>query len=318
VGEFELINTFFTRGSKGDDVVLGIGDDCAIVRPPAGRDLVMSIDTLVEGVHFPHHTEPLKIGMRVMCTCLSDLAAMGATPHWFTLALTLLHAESAWLSEFSEGLFQIANQFQCSLIGGDTTKGPLTISVQVHGSVAPGTALKRGGGKPGDIIYVTGDLGDGAAALAALSNKLTVNPSAYAYLMKRFFAPTPRIQEGQFLSRKATAAIDISDGLIADLGKLCSASGLGAMVDVARLPISQHWRDQVNQEQALDWALNGGDDYQLCFTLPPTLVEPINQAVHKGQIRATPIGKLVPHSGVQLFHSGQPYQVTDHGYDHFG
>jgi thiamine-monophosphate kinase len=317
MGEFDLINTYFARASQGDDVELGIGDDCAIVRPPAGRHLVMSIDTLVEGVHFPYNTDPLKIGMRVMCTCLSDLAAMGATPHWFTLALTLPKAEETWLNDFSEGLFQIANQFQCNLIGGDTTKGPLTISVQVHGSVAPGSALKRGGGNLGDVVYVTGDLGDGAAALAALSNKLTVNPSAYSYLMKRFFAPTPRIREGQFLLGKASAAIDISDGLMADLGKLCAASGLGAMIDLGRLPISDLWREQVNQEQAMEWALNGGDDYQLCFTVPAAHQEELSHAIQFGQIRATPIGKLVPQTGVQLFLSGQPYATIEHGFDHF-
>lgn len=316
--EFALIQRYFACAQVGSDVLLGIGDDCAVVQPPVGRHLVMSIDTMVEGVHFPVATKAERIGARVMCGALSDLAAMGARPHWFTLALTLPEADADWVSDFSDGVFSIAKLHECCLIGGDTTRGPLCISVQVHGSVAPGRALRRSGAGPGDIIYVTGNLGDGAAALASFNKELTLNASANAYLLKRFFAPTPRILEGELLAPVASAAIDVSDGLCADLNKICEASAAGALVDVSRLPISALWRDFTNEGKRLAWALSGGDDYQLCFTVPRQQVAQVEHWISEGQLLATAIGKMTRKPGLVLTKNGKAYTPESKGYNHFG
>lgn len=315
--EFALIQNYFARAMVSEDVITGIGDDCAIVNPPADRHLVMSIDTMVEGVHFPVGTGAERIGVRVMCAALSDLAAMGAQPLWFTLALTMPSADPEWLAAFSDGLFSIANRHECCLIGGDTTKGPLTITVQVHGSVAKGKALRRAGARPDDIIYVTGNLGDAAAALAVLEKKLTVSPGVFGYLMKRFFAPTPRLREGELLVGTASAAIDISDGLYADLNKICEASAVGAMIDVSRLPISELWRDYTSESKRLQWAISGGDDYQLCFTVPREHVGKLEGWIKDGDITATAIGKITNKFGVVLVKDGKSYEVEPKGYDHF-
>lgn len=316
--EFGLIQQYFARAQVGNDVLMGIGDDCAVVQPPADRHLVMSIDTMVEGVHFPVDTTPERIGARVMCAALSDLAAMGARPHWFTLALTIPHADPNWVSEFSDGVFSIAKHHECSLIGGDTTRGPLCISVQVHGSVTPGKALRRSGARPDDIVYVTGNLGDAAAALAVIQKQMTVSPSVSAYLSKRFYAPTPRILEGELLVDIASSAIDISDGLCADLGKICDASGAGALVDVARLPISPLWRDYTNEGKRLAWALSGGDDYQLCFTVPRAYVAKVEGWIKEGKLTATAIGKITHKTGLTLIKNGKAYEPESRGYNHFG
>lgn len=316
--EFGLINTYFARAQVSGDVLLGIGDDCAIVQPPAGRHLVMSIDTMVEGVHFPKDTSAERIGVRVMCAALSDLAAMGARPHWFTLALTLPQADPDWVAGFADGLLSIANRHECCLIGGDTTRGPLCISVQVHGSIEPGRALRRSGARPDDIIYVTGNLGDGAAALAVIQKKMTVSPGVYSYLLKRFYAPTPRLFEGEMLLGIASSAIDISDGLYADLGKICEASAAGALVDVSRLPISDLWRNLTDEDKCLNWALSGGDDYQLCFTVPREQVGKVEAWIKEGRITATAIGKITHKPGLVLVKNGKPFEPSRKGYNHFG
>ena len=253
-----------------------------------------------------------------MCAALSDLAAMGARPHWFTLALTLPQADPAWLTGFSDGVFSIANRHECCLIGGDTTRGPLCISVQVHGSVAPGKALRRSGAKPDDIVYVTGNLGDGAAALAVIEKKMTVSTGVFSYLLKRFYAPTPRITEGEMLVGTASAAIDVSDGLYADLSKICQASAVGALVDVSRLPISEHWRNYTTEGKRQEWALTGGDDYQLCFTVPREQVAEVESWIREGRITATPIGKITRKQDLLLVKNGRPYELERKGYDHFG
>jgi len=316
--EFSIIHKFFSTSSLREDVSVGVGDDCAVVMPRPGSDLVMSIDTLVEGVHFPTGTQPDRIGARAMSTALSDLAAMGAEPLWFTLALTLPEAKEEWLESFSEGLMAVANRFECSLIGGDTTKGPLTITIQVHGAVESGKALKRSGAKPGDIIYVTGNLGDGAAALSVLEKKLTVSPGVFGYLMKRFFAPSPKIHEAMILSEVASAAIDISDGLYGDLTKICDSSLVGAVVDVARLPISELWRDYVSEGVRLDWALAGGDDYQICFTVPRDNITKLDNWIKSGRLLAAPIGKITNKLEVILAKEGKPFSMNKKSYDHFG
>ena len=316
--EFSLIQKYFSRGHISNDVIVGIGDDCAIVEPPVGRQLVMSIDTQVAGVHFPMDAEPGQIGARALCTALSDLAAMGATAHWFTLALTLPDADPDWLSGFSDGMMAVANQHGCCLIGGDTTRGPLCISIQVHGSVPSGGALQRSSAAPEDIIFVTGHLGDGAAALAVIEKKLTVGPAAFEYLINRFYNPIPRLREGVLLLGTATAAIDISDGVLADVRKICEASGVGAVVDVNRLPVSERWRDGVNEDKRREWALAGGDDYELCFTVPRASLHVVDTWIRKHKIVATPIGKMTNRQGVVLMKDGKNYELQKEGFDHFG
>ncbi len=315
--EFALIQQYFSRAPLGKDVRLGIGDDCAIVTPSVDDDLVISVDTMLEGVHFPEGSKPDRIAARAISAALSDLAAMGAEPLWFTLALSLPHADEEWLESFSEGLMVIANRFGCSLIGGDTVRGPLSITVQVHGRAPRGAALRRSGAKPGDVIYVTGNLGDGAAALAVLKKELTVSPGVYGYLMKRFFAPSPRIREGIALTQVASSAIDVSDGLYADLRKIAESSGVGAIVDVARLPTSELWRDYVSEGKRLNWALAGGDDYQLCFTVPPEHIATIDTWIREGKLLATPIGKTTNKLDVILAKDGKPFKCDLKGYDHF-
>lgn len=315
--EFEVIKNYFSRGSISDDVRTGIGDDCAIVSPPSGRDLVMSIDTMVEGVHFPKGAKAKGIGSRAMATALSDLAAMGARPHWFTLALTMPETDEHWLSDFSDGLFSVANTHECCLIGGDTTRGPLTITVQVHGSVETGKAIRRAGAQPDDMIFVTGCLGDGGAVLKLMSCDITVRPDAQEYLYERFYNPRPRIQEGEMLSGVASAAIDISDGLLTDLEKLCRASGVGAVIDTDRLPISKLWRESTEDDKALHWALSAGDDYELCFTVPKKHFGVVEQWIKDGRLKATPIGKITNNLDVSVVRHARAYNVESKGYMHF-
>lgn len=316
--EFAIIQKYFANVPQGAGVSTGIGDDCAIVSPPEGCNLVMSIDTMVEGVHFPKDTQAERIGARVISGALSDLAAMGARPLWFTLSLTMPNANEEWLEGFTAGMMTIANRHECALIGGDTTRGPLSITVQVHGSTIPGKELTRSGANPEDIIYVTGELGDGAAALAVLLSQLTVTPSTYSYLLKRFFAPTPKIREGELLVDVASAAIDVSDGLYSDLLKICEASGVGAIVDVALVPTSRHWSELVNEDRRLAWALSGGDDYQLCFTVPKKRVPQVESWIQSGQIVATPIGKITNSMELCVVKKGNPFPEPKPGYDHFG
>ncbi len=315
--EFAIIQKYFSSAAQGVGVVIGIGDDCAVVQPPADSLLVMSIDTMVSGVHFPGDARGGCVGARAMSGALSDLAAMGARPLWFTLALTIPEPDPVWLEAFSEGLMSIANLHECRLIGGDTTRGPLSVTIQVHGCVDEGKVLKRSGARPGDMIYVTGCFGDGAAALTVIEKKLTVNPGCFSYLMKRFYAPTPRIAEGERLAGVASAAIDVSDGLYTDLEKICEASGTGALIDVSLIPSSDLWRAHVSEGQRLQWVLAGGDDYQLCFTVPRANVARVESMIEKRMLVATGIGKMTDKMGVVLVNDGNPYAIDQKGYSHF-
>ncbi|MRI32805.1 thiamine-phosphate kinase [Endozoicomonas sp. OPT23] len=320
LGEFDLIRDFFDRSelrSKRSDVV-GIGDDCALLSVPEGFQLAQSLDTLVEGVHFPVDCDPFYLGYRSLAVNLSDLAAMGATPHSFTLGLTLPEADPKWLKAFSDGLAALAGQYDAGLIGGDTTKGPLTISIQAQGFVKSGKALRRNGAKVGDLIYVSGNLGDAGGALPdVLDGKIpeTAQDKSSEYLLNRYFKPSPRVELGQWLVENgATSALDISDGVLGDLGHILKASGVGAELTIAYAPVSGALLEKVGSEQALKLALTGGDDYELCFTWPESRVKPLAEELAE-ICQLTCIGRIVEGSGLVDIATGEP--LSPKAYRHF-
>jgi thiamine-monophosphate kinase len=320
LGEFELIERFFSRAPRTgrQDVLLGVGDDAALLRVPPHTELVAAVDTLVAGRHFPHDCSPRSIGHRALAVNLSDIAAMGATPTWATLALTVPSADAAWLEGFAEGLLELAEAHGVSLVGGDTTAGPLTISVQILGHVAAGTALRRSGARAGDWLAVTGTLGDSGAALALATGRLTTpDAAAAAAVMQRFDYPSPRVQFGAAARGLASAAMDLSDGLVGDLPKLAAASGLAARVDVARLPLSAPLQTLVPQQQAREWALAAGDDYELLLAVPPQHWDQLCEAARRLDLKLTLIGELRPGNGVHWTLSGASFAVSVQGYDHF-
>ena len=271
MGEFELIRRFFAAAScaqAGGEVALGIGDDCALLTVPAGEQLAVSTDTLVAGVHFPDPCDPSLLAQRALGVTSSDLAAMGATPIGFTLALTLPQADAGWLAAFAEGLSQAAGRHGLRLIGGDTTRGPLSLTLTVFGRVPGGLALRRTGARPGDLLCVGGSLGDAAAALPLVLGQQQLPRAQAEPLLARYWQPQPQLALGQALRGLATAALDISDGLLADAGHIAASSNVTLCIEQARLPLSPALQ-QLPREQALRGALSGGDDYRLLFTLPP-------------------------------------------------
>lgn len=312
LSEFEIIERYFLK-EAGTGVVVGIGDDAAVV-DESGL-LVVAVDTLVGGVHFPPDSPPRSIGHRALAVNLSDLAAMGAMPSYATLALTLPAADAAWLEEFAAGFFELAARFDVDLIGGDTTRGPLSVTVQVLGRAVDEHVLTRAGGHVGDDVYVTGTLGDGAAAIA-LHARSTESREA-AELFRRFSYPEPRIREGLALRTLASAAIDVSDGLVADLGHLCRQSGCGARIEVERLPLSAELEAAVSGERAVDFALTGGDDYELCFTAPAARAEAVAAVSEDRGVPITRIGALVAGEGVVCYRNGEPMPKALAGYTHF-
>ena len=320
VGEFELIRRYFASGfGERDDVVLGVGDDAALVRVPPGCELVVAADTLVAGVHFPPDLAAEHIGYRVLAVNLSDLAAMGAEPAWCTLALTLPQADERWLGDFSRGLRDLARRHRVALIGGDTTRGPLTLTLQIIGLVPSGSALRRDGAQVGDLIFVSGTPGDAAAGLALLQAPPAGRSSAADhYLRERFLAPTPRVALGQSLRGIASAAIDLSDGLQADLGKLLTASGVGARVDLDSLPLSAALLESAGLERARELALGGGDDYELCLTARADRRAAVMGAAAACSCPLREIGIIESQAGLRCFDRGREVTLTVHGYDHFG
>jgi thiamine-monophosphate kinase len=273
LGEFDLIWRFFKAGSESmaqtqrDLVQLGIGDDCALLQPDATQSLAVTSDMLVEGRHFFANANPEWLGHKALAVNLSDLAAMGAKPVGFTLALALSDANAAWLAQFSQGLFHLAQQWQCPLIGGDTTQGPLTICITAIGHVPAGSAIKRSGAKVGDDIWVSGSLGDARLALGALRNEWSLNPSNLETILPRMHQPEPRIALGMQLRGIASSALDVSDGLLGDLRHILKASQVNAEVLIDQLPTSPTLAKQTEGLRR-QCAANGGDDYELCFTAP--------------------------------------------------
>jgi thiamine-monophosphate kinase len=321
-GEFELIEHYF-RGPAGAhrraDVILGIGDDAALLQVPAGMQLVAALDTLVEGRHFPAGTPAQSLGHRALAVNLSDLAAMGATPAWFLLSLTMPEARAEFLEGLARGLLRLAQDHDIALVGGDTTAGPLSASVQALGLVQPGTALQRHTARPGDLLFVSGTPGDAAAGLAlemgsAPSPGLTA--SQQHHLRKRFLYPTPRVSLGQALRGLASACIDVSDGLAADAGKLAQASGCGVHIEADRLPISPPLAAQLGSA-AVRAALTGGDDYELCFTVPAARAGEIAARLEDVKCAVTCIGVIEQSSGLRASSNGAAVDFDLRGYDHF-
>ncbi len=321
LGEFELIERFFQRPlatpevSESGRILLGIGDDCAVLEIASGRQLAFSIDTLVEGVHFLSSLPAEALGWRALAVNISDLAAMGADPWCFTLALTLPTVEQGWLEGFSRGLFKLAERFGMRLVGGDTTRGPRSLTIQVQGTV-PGAALTRSGARPGDLVLVSGTLGDAAAALRWLDQPETQDTEHQRFLRHRYMYPEPRVALGRSLRGIASAAIDISDGLLADLGHICRRSGVAARVDSRTLPLSPALRSELAPTDAMRCALGGGDDYELCFTVPPERLEQIRHWLDQGRISL--IGEITAGSGLQVCNTQGVWGVPEpSGYRHF-
>nr|WP_024967247.1 thiamine-phosphate kinase [Pantoea sp. IMH] len=319
-GEFELITRYFDRvTSSRRDVEKGIGDDCALLTLPEKQTLAISTDTLVEGVHFLRDMHPADLGYKALAVNLSDLAAMGADPAWLTLALTLPEINEPWLKAFSDSLFELLDYYNMQLIGGDTTRGPLSMTLGIHGLVPQGRALKRSGARPGDWIYVTGTLGDSAAGLALLQHQMKISdPVAHEALIKRHLRPMPRILQGQALRDLASAAIDLSDGLISDLRHILKASDCGARVNLEALPISGVMQQHFEPAQALRWALSGGEDYELCFTVPEINRGALDVALGHYGVPFTCVGQMAPQSeGLVLLQDGTPVNIDLKGFDHF-
>ncbi|PNS09269.1 thiamine-phosphate kinase [Solilutibacter silvestris] len=313
-GEFELISRIAARISPRSDVVLGIGDDGAIVRPPVGRELVIVTDTLNRGVHFPEDTSAFDVGWKALAVNLSDLAAMGATPAWCTLALSLPAPDDVWLDACIDGFLALAVQHDIALVGGDTTLGPLSLTVTACGTVAAGTALRRDAAKVGDDIWMSGTLGDAALALReVLQNKPCADE-----LRSRLDRPSPRCELGRALAGIAHACIDVSDGVLQDLGHVCVASGVGAEVRLDALPASEVLAVQV--EGAKRWRLQtAGDDYELCFSADPTQHSVIEALSNSLDVALTRIGRVVSGQGVRAIDAGGgEVQLPSSGYQHFG
>jgi thiamine-monophosphate kinase len=322
--EFRLIDRLRERTAQArEDVRLGIGDDAALLAVPVGQELAVAIDTLVEGVHFPVGTAPADIGWKALAVNLSDLAAMGATPAWALLALTLpeqaVEAQAARVDGLADGFAQLAQAHGVALVGGDTTRGPFTLSVAVHGFVPPGQALRRDGARVGDLVFVTGTLGDAAAGLQRLSPAAdTDEEKRRAFLRARLHRPQPRVAAGLSLRGRASACIDVSDGLLADLGHLCTASAVGAEIELERLPLSSALLGSCDEAAAHDYALAGGDDYELCFTVPPALAGEVQADLARLGCGATRIGRVVEAAGVRVRGAdGTWITPARRGWDHF-
>ena len=315
--EFELIRQYFTRTLTDSDVRIGIGDDGALLRPAAGRDLITVVDTLVEGVHYPLNMAAADIAWRAVAVNLSDIAAMGARPRWMTLALTLREADPNWLAEFSDGLFAAAAEHDVSLVGGDTTRGrQVVVSIQITGDVDPDRVLTRSGAKAGDRIYISGTAGDAAAGLELLRSG-TVSSDTANELVDRFRRPNARIALAQAIAPLASAAIDLSDGLYADTLKLLQASGAGGRIAVDALPMSAALRAEFDAQRARQFALAGGDDYELCFTLPAEEEYRLSEIALQQNVRLTRVGIVTEGVGLDCTDNGAPFAYLDAGYRHF-
>lgn len=318
--EFELIRRYFaTLTPPRADVALGIGDDAALLKLPRNHELVVTTDTLIAGRHFPDDTDPQAVGWKALAVNLSDLAAMGAEPRWFTLALTLRMADPEWLTGFAAGLGALAREAGVALVGGDTTQGALSITVTAMGTVPAGKAIRRAGAKPGDAVCVTGTLGDAALALrlgqGEAGGRGEARSADLESLRVRLNRPSPRVAVGASLRGLAHAAIDLSDGLAGDLGHILQASGVGAEIDAARLPMSPAFKTLSEPESRVQLQVNGGDDYELCVCLPAENVKKLQRRL---DLPLTPIGRIVKGKALTVTDlHGKKRVIEPFGYRHF-
>ncbi|WP_041415870.1 thiamine-phosphate kinase [Shewanella halifaxensis] len=316
--EFQLIESFFTgRAQSRKDIAVGIGDDCAIVQPAENKCIAISCDTLVENVHFFPDMPAKELGIKSLAVNLSDLASMGAEPAWMTLALTLPEVDESWLADFSAGLFEIAEYYGVALIGGDTTRGPRSITITINGQLPKGKGLTRSGAKNGDWIYVTGTLGDAALGLDLLRNKVEVSSEDRSYLINRHYRPTPRVLAGQSLRTIASSAIDISDGLVSDIQHVLKASNVGAVINVDNIPMSEPLTRSVSTELALSYALTGGEDYELLFTVPEAQKGMLEISLAESGVKFTQIGQVCTGGQLRLVAGNQPFEPVNLGFEHF-
>ncbi len=322
MSEFDLINQFFKATAvKRDDVILGIGDDCAILSPPPGKQLAVSTDTLISGVHFPQSTTAEDIGYKSLAVNLSDLAAMGAEPAWVSLAISLPQANDAWLKKFMCGFNELAKQYNLSLIGGDTTQGHLSVTINITGFIDSEKALKRSSAKVGDSIFVTGNIGDAAIGLKAVFNRLDTtgdfSEKNKHHCINRLNRPSPRVNAGRLLSDFSVAAIDVSDGLMADLNHICEASGVGALLSLQQIPLSDAALNYYNNKPDWQSVLSGGDDYELCFTCADNQYAEIQALMELNDIDITCIGKVIEDAGIKCLYGNQLITLNPSGYNHF-
>lgn len=318
--EFDLISRYFAQGGHHrKDVLVGIGDDCAVTQMPANQQLAITTDTLVEGVHFLKQAPARSVAYKAVAVNLSDLAAMGAEPAWISLSLSMPFCDEAWLSEFAKGLYELTEYYSVQLIGGDTVSGPLSLTITAQGFIPPDNALKRSSAKPGDWIYVTGTLGDAGAGLAILQNQLEVADENREFLVNRHLYPTPRVMAGTALRRTANACIDVSDGLASDIRHILKASGCGAQIHIDRLPISTELFKTVGAKKAYEMALTAGDDYELIFTVSEEQRGNLETSLASANVQATCIGQVNGYNGqcdFRLYDSPYTLPGEGKGYEH--
>jgi thiamine-monophosphate kinase len=316
MGEFELIERFFKRPARRNP--LGVGDDCALLAPAPGMQLAVSCDMLLEGRHFLPTVDPLKLGHKALAVNLSDLAACGAKPLAFTLALALPQADETWLERFSRGLFALAAEHGCELVGGDTTRGPLNICITVFGEVPPGAALLRSGARAADDIYVSGTLGDARLALDVFRGTTSVSPQVFEAARARMEQPTPRVALGLGLRHIASSAIDVSDGLLGDLGHILRTSGVGAAIDTAVAGGLMQSALALDDDKRLEYVLGGGDDYELAFTAPASQRDVVRAAAEAARTPVTRIGRVEAERGLRLLDAqGRAIARQYASFDHF-
>lgn len=318
MNESEIIRRIAARGARDRaDVALGIGDDAAILRVPAGHDLVVSTDSVVEGVHFLPSADPYSIGHKALAVNLSDMAAMGAEPAWFTLNLALPQADAAWLNAFCTGMLAVADAFGVALVGGDTDRASLAVGIQIMGFVPRGKGVRRTGAGVGDVVYVTGTLGDAMLGFEVASGMLQATTTCRDYLLARFERPTPRVAVGLGLRGIATACIDVSDGLAADLGHILDASGVGATVMIENIPFSECFR-HCAAPHGITRSLAHGEDYELVFTAPESRHKDVERLAARSGCALTPIGRIESRRGLRVLNEdGRPIKLARAGYDHF-
>jgi len=319
LGEFSLINKYFLSPSNRKDISLGIGDDCAIVSVPEGKQLAITTDTLIDGVHFPSNTSPEDIACKAIAVNLSDLAAMGAEPAWLTLALSLPQVDEAWVKSFSDSFRMTAQKYNVQLIGGDTTQGPLSLTVQAMGFIDPGAIMRRACARPGDAIYVSGTLGDAAAGLKIMQQGQLLDDN-HAWLVDRLNRPEARVELGLRVSEYCRCAIDISDGLAADLGHILEASDCGATVNIDRIPLSHQLLEYSFNRNEVDWemVLSGGDDYELCLVVSAENENKLMQIASEITLPLTRIGVIEKNRSFNLVdEAGKKYLLDHSGYEHF-